>query len=92
MTNGLFLWEGSQRHARVVAWGPDLRSSFLTHKIKVHIPSRKLAKANRSRGSQLEEPQMQEEMQGSERTYHQLLWQLCPTNSGLDAFCFGSET
>ena len=43
---------------RVVAWVPALRSSFLTHKIKVHIPSRKLAKANRSRGGQLEEPQM----------------------------------
>ena len=43
---------------RVVAWVPALRSSFLTHKIKVHILSRKLAKANSSRGSQLEEPQM----------------------------------
>lgn len=58
MTNVLLLWEGSQRHARVVPWVPDLRSPFLTHKIKVHVPSRRLAKANRSRGGQLEEPQM----------------------------------
>lgn len=58
VTNGLFLWEGSQWHVRVVAWVPDLRSFFLTHKIKAHIPSRKLARANRSRGSQVEEPQM----------------------------------
>lgn len=50
MTNGLFLWDRSQWHVRVVAWVPDLRSFSLTHKIKVPIPSRKVARANRSKG------------------------------------------
>lgn len=94
MTNGLFLWEESQRHAGVVAWVPDLRSFFLTHKIKVHIPSKKRAKANRSSGGQLEESYVVRGWRGAGcgGMCNQLFWQLYPTKLWPWRFCFGSQT
>lgn len=43
----------------VMAWHPGLSLVFLTGKMKGLIPSRKLPRANRQRGSQLEEPQIE---------------------------------
>lgn len=76
---------------KVVVWVPDLRSFFLTHKIKVHIPSRKLARAQIKRQPTGRASDVVRVWRGTRGSIISCFGSCTPPNSGLKNFALAPK-